>query len=82
MLEAQRPLVRLTSSVEVPDDHVPPLLMFPDVEVLHHKLVAREASKEIEYLTYLCRAYEWALRRRRDVAMKSNSEVTASSRQN
>ncbi|KAF8884462.1 hypothetical protein BD779DRAFT_1612106 [Infundibulicybe gibba] len=34
-LVGQRPLVRLTSSIEVPDDNVPPLLTFTDVEVLH-----------------------------------------------
>jgi len=65
----------MTSSVEVPDDHVPPLLMFDDVEVLHHRLVATEAGREIAYLKYLCKAYEWALRVRRDNAMKTLSRV-------
>jgi hypothetical protein len=60
----------MTSSAEVPDDHVPPLLMFDDLEVLHHRLLATEAGEEIGYLKYLCKAYEWALRARRDNAMK------------
>lgn len=72
VLVGQRPLVRMTSTAEVPDDNVPPLLMFDDLEVLHHRLVARENSRaEIGYLTYLCKAYEWALRARRDEAMKA-----------
>ncbi|KAF9460459.1 hypothetical protein BDZ94DRAFT_1197820 [Collybia nuda] len=72
VLVGERPLVRLTSTIEVPDDNVPPLLMFDDLEVLHHRLVAKENSGvEIGYLTYLCRAYEWSLRVRRNEAMKA-----------
>jgi len=74
VLVGQRPLVRLTSSTEVPDDHVPPLLMFDDVELLHHRLVAAEAREDIGYLKYLCKAYEWALRARRDNTMRSLPE--------
>jgi hypothetical protein len=72
ILVGERPLVRMTSTAEVPDDHVPPLLMFDDVEALHHRLVAKEGSgSDIGYLKYLCKAYEWALRVRRDEAMKA-----------
>jgi len=39
-LQGPRPLVRVTSTVELPDDAIPPLLTFADVEVLHHRLVA------------------------------------------
>lgn len=69
VLDAARPLVRMTTSVELPDDTVPPLIMFKDVEILHHKLVAHERGRHIGYLTYLCKAYEGALRARRDAAM-------------
>jgi hypothetical protein len=61
----------MTSSAEVPDDHVPPLLMFDDLEMLHHRLVATDSREEIGYLKYLCKAYEWALRVRRDNSLKS-----------
>ena len=74
VLVGHRPLVRMTSSTEVPDDHVPPLLMFRDVEVLHHRLVARGARKEIDYLKYLTKAYEWALRKRRDEVLRAEPE--------
>ncbi|KDR78309.1 hypothetical protein GALMADRAFT_119345 [Galerina marginata CBS 339.88] len=70
-LVGQRPLVRMTSSAEVPDDNVPPLLTFRDIEVLHHRLIMEERPKDIGYITWLCKAYEWALRVRRDEAVKA-----------
>ena len=70
VLVGARPLVRMSSSTEVPDDTVPPLLTFMDLEILHQRLVARK-GKEIGYLKYVCKAYEGALRRRRDEAMKA-----------
>ena len=48
--------------------------MFDDLEVLHHRLLAKEAAEEIRYLKYLCKAYEWALRVRRDNALKAPTE--------
>ena len=70
-LVGSRPLVRMTSETEVPDDHVPPLLMFRDIEVLHHRLTDEGRTKDIGYVTWLCKAYEWALRIRRDAAVKA-----------
>ncbi|KAG6878045.1 hypothetical protein C0993_000368 [Termitomyces sp. T159_Od127] len=70
VLVGERPLVRMTSNVEVPDDHVPPLIMFDDIEVLHHRLVARRSSASIKYIAWLSKAYEGALRARRDAALK------------
>ncbi|KAG5646165.1 hypothetical protein DXG03_004218 [Asterophora parasitica] len=74
-LVGQRPLVRMTSAVEVPDDHVPPLVMFDDVEILHHRLVARNARTDIAFLSYICKAYEGALRARRDAALKMKPDA-------
>ncbi|KAJ6578876.1 hypothetical protein DFH09DRAFT_1361225 [Mycena vulgaris] len=71
VLVGARPLVRLTSTTEVPDDNVPPLLMFQDLEILHHRLVATSNVPGIAYIKYLSKAYEWALRGRRDAAMKA-----------
>lgn len=70
-LVADRPLVRMTSSIEVPDDQVPPLLVFEDLELLHHKLVAVGKRGEIGYIKYITKSYEWALRVRRDEAMRA-----------
>jgi hypothetical protein len=61
-----RPLVRMTGALEVPDDYVPPLLLFKDLELLHHRLVMYGRAKDIAYLKWLAKAYEWALRVRRD----------------
>lgn len=61
----------MTSAAEVPDDHVPPLLTFKDVEVLHHRLIDEYRTEDIKYVTWLCKAYEWALRVRRDETIKA-----------
>ncbi|KAJ6630104.1 hypothetical protein B0H10DRAFT_2208233 [Mycena sp. CBHHK59/15] len=55
VLVGARPLVRLTS---------------PN-EVLHHRLVAASMWPEVGYIKYISKAYEWALRGRRDAAMKA-----------
>lgn len=74
-LVGSRPLVRMTSETEVPDDHVPPLIMFRDISVLHGRLTDEGRTKDIKYLTWLCKAYEWSLRIRRDAAV--NAKVPA-----
>ncbi|KAF7373557.1 hypothetical protein MSAN_00566100 [Mycena sanguinolenta] len=72
VLVGPRPLVRLSSPNEVPDDSVPPLLMFSDLELLHHRLVGASMKSGIGYIKYISKAYEWALRGRRDAAMKAS----------
>ncbi|KAJ2936150.1 hypothetical protein H1R20_g943, partial [Candolleomyces eurysporus] len=67
---ASRPLVRMTGATELPDDYVPPVLLFKDLEVLHHRLVAYGRVKDIDYIKWLSKAYEWALRVRRDESTK------------
>ncbi|KAH9837780.1 uncharacterized protein C8Q71DRAFT_808287 [Rhodofomes roseus] len=71
ILEGTRPLVRLTSSVDVPDDTVPPLLTFTDLEILHARLVRNGNQDGIGYVKWLCKSYEGYLRRRRDATMSS-----------
>lgn len=70
-LVGKRPLVRMTSAADMADDNVPPLITFRDVELLHHRLVDEGMEKDIKYVTWLCKAYEWALRVRRDEAIKA-----------
>ncbi|KAF9562861.1 hypothetical protein CPC08DRAFT_662543 [Agrocybe pediades] len=69
-LAGERPLVRMTSAAEIPDDYVPPLIVFRDVDVLHHRLLVEERKKDIGFVTWLCKSYEWALRMRRNKAMQ------------
>jgi len=71
VLHGPRPLVRMTSTTELPDDTVPPLLTFTDVEILHHRLVAAGRKDAIGYIKYVCKAYEGALRIRRDLTMRA-----------
>jgi hypothetical protein len=66
-----RPLVRLTTALDVQDDEVPPLLMFADVEVLHHRLVAASDLRSLAYVKWVCKSYEGALRKRREEALKA-----------
>ena len=66
-----RPLVRMTSETEVPDDHVPPLMVFRDISLLHHRLTDEGRDKDIKYVKWLCKAYEWALRVRKDASVKA-----------
>lgn len=58
VLEGARPLVRLTSALDVPDDTVPPLLGWADLEILHHRLVAAGRTDGVRYVKWVCKAYE------------------------
>ncbi|KAI5828459.1 hypothetical protein K523DRAFT_307166 [Schizophyllum commune Tattone D] len=90
VLDGERPLVQNMSKTEVPDDSVPPLLTFKDIEIVHHRLVdltrslgpsiRARAEKDIKYLKYVVKAYEWALRVRRDETMKGAAERLTRSR--
>ena len=57
-LMGSRPLVRMTSQTEIPDDHVPPLMIFCDLLILHHRLMDEGRTKDMKYVTWLCKAYE------------------------
>jgi hypothetical protein len=48
--------------------------MFTDLEILHHRLVATSMKAGIGYIKYISKAYEWALRGRRDAAMRARPE--------
>ncbi|KAJ8522722.1 hypothetical protein ONZ45_g759 [Pleurotus djamor] len=74
VLFARRPLVRTTTPVEVPDDTVPPLLTFGDLDVLHHRLAAAKRVKDVGYVKWVCKAYEGALRTRRERSLAATPE--------
>jgi len=65
-LVGRRALVRMSGVTEVPDDNVPPLMTFYDVEILHHRLIDEARVKD---MTWLCKAYGYGLRKRRDEAV-------------
>lgn len=64
-----RPLMRLTSAISSPDKRVPPLLSFMEVELLHARLVEWGRGKEVGFLKWACKAYEEALRTRREAVL-------------
>ncbi|PIL25952.1 hypothetical protein GSI_11706 [Ganoderma sinense ZZ0214-1] len=70
VLVAPRPIVRMMSPTEVPDDTVPPLLTFPDLEVLHHNLVVIGDRESIGYIKYVCMSYQSALKKRKEAALR------------
>ncbi|KXN85228.1 hypothetical protein AN958_11503 [Leucoagaricus sp. SymC.cos] len=70
-LVGARPLVRMTTTSDVPEDGVPPLLTFRDLEVLHQRLIVFGMYKEIGYLKWVAKSYEWMLRVRRDEAFRA-----------
>ncbi|KAI0339109.1 hypothetical protein BDW22DRAFT_1347966 [Trametopsis cervina] len=74
-LVGSRPLVRLINSTEIPDETVPPLLTFSELEVLHHRLVSAKRAEDIRYIKWLSRAYEGALKARRDSIMSAKPVV-------
>jgi hypothetical protein len=74
VLVGARPLVRLTAPAHVPDDAVPPLLTFADIEVLHHRCVAAGDAKGVGLVHWVCKAYEGELRRRRERTMMALEE--------
>lgn len=69
--------MRLTSASLVPDDHVPPMLMWADLEIVHHRLVARGDKHGVGFVKYVCNAYEGELRRRREATMKGGKATAA-----
>ncbi|THH17492.1 hypothetical protein EW146_g3327 [Bondarzewia mesenterica] len=70
-LTGAHPLVRLTSATEVPDDTVPPLIGYSNLELLHHRLVVAGRTEALNYVKWVCKAYEGALRMRRDATMRA-----------
>ncbi|KAI1787345.1 hypothetical protein LXA43DRAFT_714629 [Ganoderma leucocontextum] len=79
VLVAPRPIVRMMSPTDVPDDTVPPLLTFPELEVLHHKLVAIGDRENIGYIKYVCMSYQGALKRRKEAALHAKPVTDANS---
>jgi hypothetical protein len=69
-----RPLVRMTAANEVPDDNVPPMLLFHDLEHLHHKLLEEGRTVDMGYIGWLCRTYAGNLRFRRIRGQNLNPE--------
>jgi hypothetical protein len=64
----------MTGTTEVPDDSVPPLLMFSDLELLHSRLAFIGMERAVKYVNWVAKTYEWMLRVRRDEAFKKRRQ--------
>jgi uncharacterized radical SAM superfamily Fe-S cluster-containing enzyme len=69
-LYAERPIVRFTERSAVPEDRITPFLTFNDLTLLHHRAVAAKRTTLIKYIKWVAKAYEGALRRRRDATLQ------------
>ena len=66
--------VHLTTPSSTPDDTIPPFLTFRDLQVLHERLtrgagVHPMRKAQLGFLTYISKAYEGALVKRRAAAL-------------
>ncbi|KIP02535.1 hypothetical protein PHLGIDRAFT_95901 [Phlebiopsis gigantea 11061_1 CR5-6] len=74
-LVGPHPLVRMFGRTEVPDDTVPPCLSFGELEALHHRLKFHGRHGDVGYVKWVCKAYEGALRRRREAVLGTKPEA-------
>ncbi|KAG8743849.1 hypothetical protein FRC10_011316 [Ceratobasidium sp. 414] len=61
-------LVRFTTPEQITEPGVAPHLLFTDLALLHHRLVARHPHRraDIAFVTWVCKSYELQMRRRRE----------------
>lgn len=71
VLDASRPLVRLTTPFNIVEDNVPPCLSFAEIGILHSRFLEKNDVKAIKYLKWVCKSYEGSLRIRRDRTIKA-----------
>ncbi|GJJ09290.1 hypothetical protein Clacol_003512 [Clathrus columnatus] len=74
-LYAERPLVRLTERSSVPEDRIPPFLLFQDLELLHHRSVLAKRRDYIDYIKWVANAYAGALRQRQYLTFSAGSKA-------
>lgn len=67
--------IRLTDPTALSESDIPPVLLWPDVDVLHQRLVREGRKKDIGWLTWVCKSYEVALRKRRRWRLKKRGEA-------
>ncbi|KIJ47256.1 hypothetical protein M422DRAFT_164275 [Sphaerobolus stellatus SS14] len=74
ILFGDKPLVRLTEPTTVAEDRISPFLTFRDIEVLHGRCVRKGRKEDIQFITWVGKAYEGSLRRKRDLLLKGNEK--------
>lgn len=66
--------IRMTDPTSAPESDIPPVMLWPDVDVLHQRLVREGRRKDIGWLTWLCKSYEVNIRKRRRWRLKRRGE--------
>lgn len=76
-LYGERPLVRLTDRTSIPEDRIPPFLLFKDLELLHHRSVSAKRRDYVNYIKWIASAYAGALRQRQTLTFAADSKSSA-----
>lgn len=67
--------IRMTDPTATPESDIPPVLLWNDMNVVHQRLAREGRWKDIKWLTWVCKSYEVALRRRRKWRLKNKDQV-------
>lgn len=72
--------IRMTDPTATPESDIPPVMLWNDLDVVHQRLAREGRRKDIGWLTWVCKSYEVALRKRRRWRLKKKGEVGTASR--
>jgi hypothetical protein len=67
--------VRLSPAINMLEDHVPPHILFHDIDVLHHRLVRDRNLKGVGAVKWASTGYQRALESRRGKRIKEEKKV-------
>ena len=67
--------IRMTDPTATPESDIPPVMLWNDLDVVHQRLAREGRRKDIGWLTWVCKSYEVALRKRRRWRLKKKGEV-------
>ncbi len=70
-----RSTILSTSPLRTLEDNVPPHILFPDIEMLHHRLVREGDAQGLAFVKWVCKLYEAALGKRRKLRMREMGKV-------
>jgi hypothetical protein len=65
----------MTDPTATHESDIPPVMLWNDLDVVHQRLAREGRRKDIGWLTWVCKSYEVALRKRRRWRLKKKGEV-------
>lgn len=72
--------IRMTDPTATPESDIPPVMLWNDLDVVHQRLAREGRRKDIGWLTWVCKSYEVALRKRRRWRLKKKGEASTDAR--